>query len=87
VHWRELSDAESILRRARAFTLAARHSAISDNAPYQVFMFAEEEHAEIFRAEFGGERMHPEEKGKGARWSQWKKGSYKPKARSPYECS
>jgi hypothetical protein len=50
-------------------------------------MFAEEEHAEIFRAEFGGERMHPSEKGKGARWSQWKRGSYEPKARSPYDFS
>jgi hypothetical protein len=63
------------------------HSVVSDGAFYQVFMFAEEEHAEIFREEFGGERMHPEEKGKGARWSQWKKGSYKPKARSPYDFS
>jgi hypothetical protein len=50
------------------------HSVISDNAPHQVFMFAEEEHAEIFREAFGGERMHPEEKGKGARWARWKKG-------------
>lgn len=33
---------------------------------YQVFMFAEEEHAEIFREAFGGERMHPSERGKGA---------------------
>jgi hypothetical protein len=40
---------------------------------YQVFMFAEEEHAEAFRKEFGGERMHPPEKGKGARWARRKK--------------
>jgi hypothetical protein len=46
------------------------HSVISDGRFFQVFMFAEEEHAEIFRAEFGGERS---EKGKGARWAQWKK--------------
>jgi hypothetical protein len=26
---------------------------------YQVFLFAEEEHAERFMKEFGGERMHP----------------------------
>jgi hypothetical protein len=36
-------------------------------------MFAEEAHAEVFRAAFGGERMHPSERGKGARWAQWKK--------------
>jgi hypothetical protein len=30
-----------------------------ENTFYQVFLFAEEEHAEIFRKEFGGERMHP----------------------------
>lgn len=51
------------------------HSVNCDGQFYQVFMFAEEEHAEIFRAEFGGERMHPSERGKGARWGQWKKGS------------
>jgi hypothetical protein len=44
------------------------HSVTWEHEWYQVFMFAEEEHAEIFRKEFGGERMHPSEKGKGARW-------------------
>jgi hypothetical protein len=61
------------------------HSVVSNGAFYQVFMFAEEEHAEIFRAAFGGERMRPEEKGKGARWAQWKKGSYRLKAKGPYD--
>ena len=32
---------------------------MSENKFYQVFMFAIEEHAEIFRNEFGDERMHP----------------------------
>jgi hypothetical protein len=49
------------------------HSVNRDGQFFQVFMFAEEEHAEIFRAEFGGERMHPSERGKGARWAQWRK--------------
>jgi hypothetical protein len=39
-------------------------------------MFAEEQHAEVFSKEFGGERMHPSEKGKGKRWGTWKKGTY-----------
>jgi len=54
---------------------------------YQVFRFADEQHAEIFMKEFGGERMHPSERGKGKRWSMWKKGTYKPKPRSPYDFS
>jgi hypothetical protein len=41
-------------------------------------MFAEEQHAEVFSKEFGGERMHPSEKGKGKRWGTWKKGTHKP---------
>jgi hypothetical protein len=48
---------------------------------YQVFRFAEEAHAETFMKEFGGERMHPSERGKGKRWSMWKKGSQSPEAR------
>jgi len=32
--------------------------------------FADEQHAEIFMKEFGGERTHPSERGKGKRWSQ-----------------
>ena len=53
------------------------HSVMSENTFYQVFMFAVEEHAEVFRAQFGGARMHPSEKGKGTNWSQWKKDSGK----------
>ena len=44
--------------------LQARPPVIFEGAFYQVFMFAKEEHAEIFRAQFGGERMHPSEKAK-----------------------
>jgi hypothetical protein len=54
---------------------------------YQVFRFADEQHAETFMKEFGGERMHPSERGKGKRWSQWKKGTYQPKPRSRYDFS
>jgi hypothetical protein len=54
---------------------------------YQVFMFAEEADAEIFRNEFGGERMHPSERGKGKNWSQWKKGAYKPEPKRSQDLS
>jgi hypothetical protein len=46
-------------------------------------MFAEEELAEIFRARFGGERMRPSERGKGARWAQWKKTNEQKSKRQP----
>lgn len=46
---------------------------------YQVFRFAEEQHAETFMKEFGGERMHPSERGKGKPWSTWNMGTYTPK--------
>ena len=32
-------------------------------------------------------RMHCSERGKGKRWSQWKKGTCKPMPRSPYDLS
>jgi hypothetical protein len=34
-----------------------------------VFMFAEEADAEAFKKEFGGEPMHPSEKGYGKNWA------------------
>jgi hypothetical protein len=40
-------------------------------------MFAEEGHANTFCKEFGGDRMHPSEKGKGKNWSFWRKGTAK----------
>jgi hypothetical protein len=49
------------------------HSVNRDGHFFRVFMFAEEEHADVFREAFGGERMHPSERGKGARWAQWEK--------------
>jgi hypothetical protein len=61
------------------------HSVVWRKEWYQVFMFAEATDAEVFRNEFGGEPMHPSERGKGKNWSQWKKGTYKPKPKKPYD--
>ena len=63
------------------------HSVTWQHEHYQVFMFAEEQHAYVFSREFGGEPMHPSERGKGKHWSQWKKGTYKAKPRNPYDFS
>jgi hypothetical protein len=52
---------------------------------WYVFRFGEQDHAARFMRELGGKPMHPKEKGKGKRWAQWKKGTYKPKARNPYD--
>ena len=52
--------------RESGLSLSPRgHSVTREHERYQVFMFAEKEHAEAFRKEFGGERMHPSEKGDG----------------------
>jgi hypothetical protein len=52
-----------------------RHSVVWQRE--KVFMLAEQEHAKVFSDAFGGEPMHPTERGKGKNWSQWKKGAYK----------
>jgi hypothetical protein len=70
--------------RANGLTLSRNgHSVVWQKEWYQVFRFADEQHAEIFMKEFGGERMHPSERGKGKRWSMWKKGTYIAKAPKP----
>jgi hypothetical protein len=63
------------------------HSVSYKSDWYQVFQFATDEDAECFCKEFGGDRMHPSEKGRGKHWSTWRKGTYKPKAKSPYDFS
>jgi len=40
---------------------------------YTVFCFAEPEDAAAFMAGFGGERFDPKQRGRGARWAQWKR--------------
>ena len=67
--------------RERDLTLSRHgHSVAWQHEYYQVFMFAEEEHAEVFRKEFGGDPMHPSERGKGKNWARWKKGTHNSKS-------
>jgi hypothetical protein len=54
------------------------HSVVWQKEWYQVFRFGREEDAHTFMRQFGGERMHPSERGKGKNWAQWRKGTYKP---------
>jgi hypothetical protein len=54
------------------------HAVVWEKEWYQVFRFGRLEDADHFMREFGGERMHPSERGKGKRWAQWRKGSYRP---------
>ena len=63
------------------------HSVIYENDWYCVFRFAKKEHADMFMKAFDGEPFHPAEKGRGKHWMQWKKGSYKPKRKGPYDFS
>ena len=55
------------------------HTVVWQHNIYQVFMFATDADAEVFREAFDGERMHPSEKGTGKHWSTWRRGTYKPK--------
>jgi len=87
VHRPELREGPGILpgERADAFTERTFRGLAKGVVPS--FPFADEQHAETFMKEFGGERMHPSERGKGKRWSHWKKGTYQPKPRSPHDFS
>ena len=76
-----------VLPCARTHTFKTRHAVVWQKEWYQVFRFAEQAHAERFMQAFGGEPMQPSERGKGKHWSQWKKGTYKPKPRNPYDVS
>ena len=65
--------------RVNGLTLSRYGAAVVwDKEWYQVFRFGTLEDADHFMREFGGERMHPSERGKGKRWALWRKGSYRP---------
>lgn len=50
------------------------HSVVGlDNEWWSVFCFAEKEHAEKFKARFGGEWFEPQKRGKGQAWMIWKR--------------
>jgi hypothetical protein len=49
------------------------HSVFHDDRWWQVFCFAEEAHANAFRARFGGERFDPAQRGRGRNWARWHK--------------
>jgi hypothetical protein len=56
----------------RDLTLCPRgHSVFHNNEWFQVYCFAEAEHAAKFMARFGGERFDPDDRGRGAAWAQW----------------
>jgi hypothetical protein len=80
-------SSESFAKKHKLSLSPHGHSVTWHHEYYQVFMFAEQQHAELFGKEFGGEPMHPSERGRGKKWAQWKKGSYKQKPKSPHDCS
>jgi hypothetical protein len=49
------------------------HSVMWSDAWYQVFCFAQREHAGQFMARFGGEWFDPKQRGKGGHWARWKR--------------
>src|SRR5882762_5663945 len=61
--------------RVNALTLSRFGAAVVwEKEWYQVFRFGRLEDADHFISEFGGERMHPSERGKGKRWARRRKG-------------
>jgi hypothetical protein len=49
------------------------HAVHRDDQWWQVFCFAEQEHAEKFMQRFGGEKFDPRRRGKGSNWARWRK--------------
>jgi hypothetical protein len=49
------------------------HAVHHDDQWWQVFCFAEQEHAEKFMQRFGGEKFDPRRRGKGSNWARWRK--------------
>jgi hypothetical protein len=49
------------------------HSVVHENQWFNVYCFADPDHAQRFMARFGGERFKPEERGRGASWARWNK--------------
>jgi len=57
----------------RELSLCPRgHSVQRDGIEYKVFCFAELAHANLFRAQFKGERFNPADRGRGTKWMQWR---------------
>lgn len=50
-----------------------RHSVFHDDEWWNVYRFAEAEHAEKFMHRFGGEKFDPRQRGKGSSWATWKR--------------
>jgi hypothetical protein len=62
----------SIREFCRDLSLCPRgHSVMWNDEWYQVFCFAQREHAEQFMARFGGECFDPRQRGKGRHWARW----------------
>jgi hypothetical protein len=47
------------------------HSVFHDGQWWNVYAFADEAHADKFRARFGGKKFNPRDRGKGANWARW----------------
>ncbi len=49
------------------------HAVAREGEWWQVFCFADKEHAEKFMQHFGGEDFYPKQKWKGRNWARWRK--------------
>jgi hypothetical protein len=67
-------DYNEIHEFCRDLTLCTRgHSLYHDEQWFHVYCFKEAADAHKFVERFGGQRFHPNERGRGSHWAKWKK--------------
>ena len=54
-------------------SLCSRGHSVFDREWFNVYCFAEAEHAERFVKRFGGEQFDPSQRGRGSSWAHWKR--------------
>jgi hypothetical protein len=69
-----LNGGYKIIREfCKDLSLCPRGHSVFRDEWFNVYCFAKPEHAERFLARFGGEKFHPSQRGRGAKWAVWKK--------------
>lgn len=68
-------DARRFCQHARLSVCERGHSVHDGKQTYNVYCFADPEHAALFKKALDGEDFNPRERGRGHNWMKWHKGS------------
>jgi hypothetical protein len=68
-------DARRFCEYMKLSVCSRGHYVNDGNQDYNVYCFADAEHAAIFRKAMDGEDFDPRERGRGVNWMAWRKGS------------